>query len=68
MSPSRNHEVKKAIRAAMAFGLPRGGGGKAAGAAGRAASHKGEGINGTRNGAGIGEAWRTQANGKGFPF
>ncbi|CAN0220286.1 unnamed protein product, partial [Laminaria digitata] len=49
LSPSRNHEVKKAIRAAMAFGLPRGGGGgKAAAAAGRATSPKDEGINGGR--------------------
>ncbi|CBN80141.1 conserved unknown protein [Ectocarpus siliculosus] len=38
MSPTRNSEVKKAIRAAMAFGLPkRGGGGE-----GRASSGKGD--------------------------
>lgn len=68
LSPSRNHEVKKAIRAAMAFGLPRGGGGKAAAAAGRATSPNSEGVNGSRNGAGIGEAWCTHANGTGLLF
>ncbi|CAM9474706.1 unnamed protein product [Ectocarpus fasciculatus] len=47
MSPTRSSEVKKAIRAAMAFGLPkRGGGGEGlpAGGASSVSSGKGEGV------------------------
>ncbi|CAM9274896.1 unnamed protein product [Ectocarpus sp. 12 AP-2014] len=42
MSPTRNSEVKKAIRAAMAFGLPKRGGGGEGLPAGGVSSGKGE--------------------------
>lgn len=60
MSPTRNSEVKKAIRAAMAFGLPKRGGGGEGLPAGGVSSGKGEGVG--IDGSGI-EAEKGNAHG-----